>query len=332
MKKIVFLSILVTIGQFIFSQPAPENLTAYRNNNGTSYTFNVTGATNGRIWGGANNIYTDDSHVATAAVHSGVLKPGEQAIVTVLIMEGQTSYPALSRNGVTSIAYGAWSGSYKVVSKSSSIISNPVAVNGPDNLTAYSDKKGTTYLFKVKGSNDGRIWGGENGVYTDDSYLPLAAVHCGALQPGQEGVIKVTIMEGLSSYPSLTKNGVSSIAYGPWTGSYKIALSTAGNIIPAAVQGPENLTAYRNNNGTVYTFKVKGSTAGRIWGGSNNIYTDDSQLATAAVHCGVLKPGEEADIKVMVVEGQNAYPAITRNGVVSIVYGAWGGSYKIIGK
>ena len=37
------------------------------------YTFQVTGRTGGRIWGGSDNVYTDDSDIATAAVHAGIM-------------------------------------------------------------------------------------------------------------------------------------------------------------------------------------------------------------------------------------------------------------------
>ncbi len=89
---------------------APTNLTTYRNKQGQTFEFIVTGATSGAVWG--TDIYTDDSNVAAAAVHAGVLEPGETKTVTISILPGQSSYAASTRHGVTTRAWGSWSGSY----------------------------------------------------------------------------------------------------------------------------------------------------------------------------------------------------------------------------
>jgi hypothetical protein len=89
---------------------APSNLVGYRNKVGQTFSFVVTGATGGAVWG--TDIYTDDSTVGRAAVHAGVVAPGETKTVSVTILPGQSSYPASNRNGVTSASWGAWSGSY----------------------------------------------------------------------------------------------------------------------------------------------------------------------------------------------------------------------------
>ncbi len=89
---------------------APTNLVGYRNKVGGVYQFTVTGAERGAVWG--TDVYTDDSTVATAAVHAGVLRSGERGTVTITILPGQSSYPASARNGVSSASWGAWAGSY----------------------------------------------------------------------------------------------------------------------------------------------------------------------------------------------------------------------------
>ncbi len=53
----------------------PANLVGYRNRAGQSLQFSVTGSTAGPVWG--TNIYTDDSSVAAAAVHAGVVAPAK---------------------------------------------------------------------------------------------------------------------------------------------------------------------------------------------------------------------------------------------------------------
>jgi hypothetical protein len=89
---------------------APANLVGYRNKVGQTFQFSVTGATTGAIWG--TDVYTDDSSVATAAVHAGVLAVGETKTVTLTLLPGQVSYTSSTRNGVKASAWGAWSGSY----------------------------------------------------------------------------------------------------------------------------------------------------------------------------------------------------------------------------
>ena len=194
-------------------------------------------------------------------------------------------------------------------------------------MSAYRGKNGTSYLFYVTGTKDGRFWGGQNSIYTDDSPLNVAAVHAGLVRPGETKAIKVTVMAGQSNYPSITRNGVTSIKYGSYDGSYKLS-APGSNDYPAA---PDNMKNFRNLNGKNFTYRVTGKTNGRIWGGQNNIYTDDSDISTAVVHAGILRAGQSGIVTIKVLAGQASYPSISRNGVNSINYGKYDGSYQIIG-
>ena len=52
---------------------------------GESFVVHVTGHGNaGAVWG--TDMYTDDSATSTAAVHAGVLKPGETGLVKITIV------------------------------------------------------------------------------------------------------------------------------------------------------------------------------------------------------------------------------------------------------
>jgi len=86
--------------------PDPGYLKLTRDQIGKTLHFEVTGATNGNIWG--SEVYTSDSHLGTAAVHSGILKPGQKGIIKVRVLEGQQSYRGTTQYGVTSQPYGAW--------------------------------------------------------------------------------------------------------------------------------------------------------------------------------------------------------------------------------
>ncbi|MCL2002612.1 MAG: LCCL domain-containing protein [Oscillospiraceae bacterium] len=85
-----------------------------RGKNDTTHEFYVVGTTSGQVWG--SDIYTDDSNIAMAAVHAGVLKDGEAGTVTIRILPGQDSYEGTTRNGVRTASYTLWYGSYEFVS------------------------------------------------------------------------------------------------------------------------------------------------------------------------------------------------------------------------
>jgi hypothetical protein len=96
------------------TEKGPANLTGYRNQTGKVLFFEVVGSTDSGVFG--TDIYTADSSLAAAAVHAGVLKNGEKGVVKVTILPGQAEYKASSRNGVTSLGWYAYDGSYRVES------------------------------------------------------------------------------------------------------------------------------------------------------------------------------------------------------------------------
>jgi hypothetical protein len=98
------------------AQPDPGNLSGYRNHpRPAELLFKVTGSTEGTCYG--TDVYTDDSRLAVAAVHAGVLRSGETGVVRVVLLPGQASYPGSSRQGVSSTTWGSgWSASFRVES------------------------------------------------------------------------------------------------------------------------------------------------------------------------------------------------------------------------
>jgi hypothetical protein len=80
---------------------------------GQTLVFRVTGANEGPVWG--TDTYTDDSSIAAAAVHAGLLRPGETGTIMVTVQTGFQSYPASSRNGISSSDYGAWGRSFTIL-------------------------------------------------------------------------------------------------------------------------------------------------------------------------------------------------------------------------
>jgi hypothetical protein len=100
-------------------QAATQNdMTAYSNADiGKIYKMTITGAQGGG-WG--TDIYTNDSYIPAMAVHAGVITIGQTKEVYIQIVEGLNDYPASTRNGITTSAWGAWGLSYKFVSEPSS--------------------------------------------------------------------------------------------------------------------------------------------------------------------------------------------------------------------
>lgn len=80
------------------------------NSMGKTLYFRVTGRASGSLWGTDN--YTTDSDLGMAAVHAGILKVGQEAVVKVTIKPGLNAFTATTRNGITSSSWGAWPASF----------------------------------------------------------------------------------------------------------------------------------------------------------------------------------------------------------------------------
>lgn len=105
----------------IAAPAAPANLGAYQQQFGKELVFAVTGATpaantNAAVWG--TDTYTLDSQLGAAAVHAGLVRPGETAVVRVRIVASPAQFVATSRNGIGSTAYGNFpAGAFEFVRK-----------------------------------------------------------------------------------------------------------------------------------------------------------------------------------------------------------------------
>lgn len=95
--------------------PDPGTLTNYQQPQhiGKNYVFRVTGAAQGgTIWG--TGTYTLDSSLAMAAVHAGVVKPGQTGNVRVTILPAMAGFIGSTQNGITSNPYGQYPGAYQI--------------------------------------------------------------------------------------------------------------------------------------------------------------------------------------------------------------------------
>jgi LCCL domain len=91
---------------------APGSMVNYRDKVGQSFDFTVQAGPGGSVWG--TDVYTDDSRLAAVVIHAGLLRDGQQGVIRVTMLAGQTSYQGSARNGITSASYGSWGGSYRV--------------------------------------------------------------------------------------------------------------------------------------------------------------------------------------------------------------------------
>ncbi len=96
-----------------------------------------------------------------------------------------------------------------------------LASDAPARIQDLCDTPGTTYYFRVTGATDGSLWGTD--VYTGDSSLAAAAVHAGALKPGETAVVRVTVAPPLNHYQGCVRNGVTSHDYGRYGTAYRVS-------------------------------------------------------------------------------------------------------------
>ena len=92
--------------QNFVASDAPTNMHGLCENVGATYYFRVTGITEGQLWG--TDIYSGDSAIGAAAVHAGLLGVGETGFLRVTVVHPPESFPASTRNGVTSTEYGKY--------------------------------------------------------------------------------------------------------------------------------------------------------------------------------------------------------------------------------
>ena len=95
-----------------------------------------------------------------------------------------------------------------------------LASDAPPTMIDLCGDIGATYYFRVTGAIEGQVWGTD--LYTGDSALAVAAVHAGAVKPGQQGIIKVTVLNPPKQFRGSTRNGVISNDFGRYGMAYKL--------------------------------------------------------------------------------------------------------------
>ncbi len=334
---------------------------AYRGRVGTivSVTCPPNGSP-GPVWG--SDVYSDDSRVCTAALHSGRVSLQTGGTFQIQILPGQPAYLATMRNGVTTRPYGAYPGSFSIVGgPSPGLIATPVnaapppvpppvvAMPGPGGATPFpvnpSDNPWRVNATRVRGQNGraftlmcppqgspGTVWG--TNVYTDDSSICGAAQHAGVLNPMAGGPVTFYVRPGMPAYQGSPRNGVTTQNYGSYAGSITFAPgmeapAAAAPVPPGATAFTwrDAATRFRGRNGTaIRAYCPPGGPPGTVWG--SGVYTDDSSICGAAQHAGRIGPAG-GTFTVRILPGMPRYMGRPSNGVVSRDYGAYPGSFSV---
>jgi hypothetical protein len=212
----------------------------------------LPGGTYSTVWG--TDVYTDDSSICGAAAHAGKIALGSGGDVAIEVRAGESSYAPSTRNGVTSNAWGMWTCSFVFVGATCSqtkcgddcadLLGDPRHCGacghacGPDETcrkgvcklgtpaswsATASDRPcaaGTTWVYECppSGTLGSAVWGTD--VYTNDSAICVAAVHAGKTTEIAGGSVTIEIRPGLPAYKASTRNGVTTMKYGPWSCSY----------------------------------------------------------------------------------------------------------------
>lgn len=202
------------------------------------------------------------------------------------------------------------------------------AQDTPSDMSEYRGQNDKVFLFYVTGDDNGSCYGGEDNIYTDDSPLSVAAVHAGLLKANETKLVKVKVMAARNSYPSINRNGITSEQFDSSDGSYQLLAPSPEEFANA----PSTMSAFIGKYDMVFVFRVTGSKEGPIWGGKDGVYTTDSEIATAAVHAGLVKSGQTGIVRIKMLPGRSSYSEFTSNGITSHGFGEWEGSYQFIKK
>ena len=121
------------------------------------------------VWG--SDIYTSDSSICTAAVHSGLITFQQGGAVTIEVRPGRPLYGCSERNGVTTGAYGAWQQSFVFKTADTANVvraaedATAVMWNTPATIASFEVGKTIKFSCPANGK-ESNVWG------TDTYTLP----------------------------------------------------------------------------------------------------------------------------------------------------------------
>jgi hypothetical protein len=163
------------------------------------------------------DVYSNYSSICAAAIHAGVLKPGQAGAVVIVIGPGEKAYKGSVRNGVASRNYGPRASSFTFATDGTPGIINwqtswsrlPAEFAGPITVTC-----------PAGGDANAKVWGTD--VYTVESSICGAAVHAGVITLNGGDVTVKRSPGGLRQYPSSARNGIASRPAGAHTDAFSV--------------------------------------------------------------------------------------------------------------
>ena len=199
----------------------------------------------------------------------------------------------------------------------------------PHDLTGHGAELGLL-SFTVTGSVEGDVYG--DGIYTTDSPLGTAAVHAGAVAPGETRPVLIELLGPQQSFKAATRNGVVSYEYGPWDNSFRFVDTTAAQkplkLPGPPVADPGTLMSFGAQPDTLVSFNIVGAESGAVYG--DGVYTGDSVIARAAVHAGLVAPGQSTVVTIRVLGPQASFAGSERNGVSTLPWGPFELAFKFV--
>jgi hypothetical protein len=224
---------------------------------------------------------------------------------------GQDEYLASEQNGVTSYDWGSWDLSFTFAA--------PIAC---DTNAIDVGVEGDQFAVTCPAACDaGSVWG--TGSYSTDSSICTAAAHAGVISLETGGTFLLELTAGQETYPASEQNGIASSEWGAWDLS----------MVPRSLEMVQlscdaTASQYEGESGESFTAVCPAAcAAGSIWG--TNVYTDDSNICTAAAHAGAITLEEGGTVVVTFAEGKESYSATVENGIESSSWGAWSRSFII---
>ena len=200
------------------------NATSLNGKDGETFTLACSpGGKAHSVWG--SDIYTADSSICTAGVHSGLITYQQGGAVTIELRPGRTIYGCSERNGVTTSDYGSYQHSFVFKTPNTEAVvreadeQTPVLWNTSASMVG--SETGKTYQFKCPpGGKESSVWGTD--IYTADSSICNAAVHAGKLTMESGGLVTIELRPGESSYKGTTRNGIKTNDYAAYGRSFVV--------------------------------------------------------------------------------------------------------------
>jgi len=173
------------------------------------------------VWG--SDIYTADSSIYTAAVHSGLITYEQGGPVTIELRKGRNMYGASERNGVTSSAYGQWPVSFVFKTPNTDSVvraaEEATAILWNTSATTAEFTNGQELKFICPaGGKESSAWGTD--IYTLDSSICTAAVHAGKIQLESGGAVTIQRWPGKPHYKGTLRNGITTKDYEHYDASF----------------------------------------------------------------------------------------------------------------